>query len=158
MITEYLSREDPLHAETPSTPSDTREALRRLVFTYVTDGLYFLLSVFTVFYFCAVTVTFFSARHDFYFVTIQLLKALSEPYLAALSLYVILKEIRKRKIEKESRHFGEIFLVLWLILFAVSSSVVFYTDTYVFDDVMSLITTASLTSLVLYIAGLIHKP
>ena len=101
---------------------------------------------------------FFWGRGGYYFISTELLGAVSEPYLGAVGIYVILKEIRKRKIARESRHYGEIYVWLWLILLLTGSSLVLLTKNFHFDTIMRLIITNSLASFVIYIAGKIHRP
>jgi len=134
------------------------EAVRRVFITEAIDWLYFALSFFTQFYFWSIAFLFFSGRGGYYFISTKLLGAISEPYLGAVGIYVILKEIRKRKIARESRHYGEIYVWLWLILLLSSSSLVLLTKNFHFDTIMRLIITNSLASLVIYIAGKIHRP
>lgn len=158
-ITDYLHRSKLVADENaPKEPKNLSDALKHVFFTHAIDWLYWLLSVFTQFYFWIIAGLFFSGRGGYYFISTELLGALSEPYLGALGIYVIIKEIRKRKIARESRHFGEVYVILWLILLMVSSFIVLFTEHFHIDAIMKLIITNSMASLVIYIAGKIHRP
>ena len=158
-LTEFLYRSNPGQEPGPiSQPSDLKDALKRVFITHAIDWLYLALGFFTTFYFWSIAFLFFSGRGGYYFISTELLGAISEPYLGAVGIYVILKEIRKRKIARESRHYGEIYVWLWLILLLTGSSLVLLTKNFHFDTIMRLIITNSLASFVIYIAGKIHRP
>lgn len=158
-ITEFLYRSNPDQEPEPiSHPQNLKDALKRIFITHAIDWLYLALGFFTFFYYWSIVFLFFSGRGGYYFISTKLLGALSEPYLGAVGIYVILKEIRKRKIARESRHYGEIYVWFWVILLIASSSLVLFTKNFHFDSIMRLIITNSLASLVIYIAGKIHRP
>lgn len=122
------------------------------------DVLYFLLGFFTNIYGLTITVIFFARATHMIPVLVQTLDAFQEPYLGALGVYVVLKEIRKRRHGLASRHFGEAFVVFWLLLLFVATVTVLFSASYRFDEVYKLIITNSLAALVIYIGGLINRP
>lgn len=124
----------------------------------IIDRLYILLAVFTYLYMTATAFAFFSRGGANFPVLAQILDALAEPYLGSVGIYVILKEIRKRRFAEKSKHSGEIFVLLWLLLLFVSTAFVVFSPVYAFDEVAGLIVTMGLAVVVIYIGGLIHRP
>ncbi len=122
------------------------------------DILYFLLGFFTNVYGITITVIFFARAAHMIPILVGTLDAFQEPYLGALAVYVVLKEIRKRRHGLESRHFGEMFVVFWLLLLFASTLMVLFSDSYRFDEVYKLIITNSLAAFIIYIGGLINRP
>ena len=149
-ISAFLFEEDARPIEAPKTAS---EAVKTLLMVYLADGLYYTIGFFTALYFFAIAfLFFFGGKEGYYFISTTLLEALSEPYLVSLSFYVVLKELRKRRITRKSRHLGEVYVALWLLLLVI------FSKEYHFDAIMKLIIATSLASFVIYTAGVIHKP
>lgn len=121
------------------------------------DHIYFWLGYFTSLYLILSAVEFFSNLHVAYPAVEQALDALSEPYLSALAIYVILKELRKRR-GVFSLHRGERFVVAWFVLLAATTLAVMFTDTYHFDLAYQLIIANSLASFVIYFGSQLHRP
>lgn len=121
------------------------------------DWLYYFLGVFTNLYGIALTLLFFLQRGET-LIFVRALDALQEPYLGGLGVYVILKEIRKRRRHEPSRHHGEYFVILWAALLVLSSALVLVSPQYHFDDVYRLIVTNSLATLIIYVGGLLNRP
>lgn len=122
------------------------------------DILFFLLGFFTNVYGITITVIFFARAGHAAPILVQALKAFQEPYLGALAVYVVLKEIRKRRSRVSSRHFGEVFVFFWMFLLIASSFLVLFFDGYHFDEVYKLIITNSFAAFIVYIGGLINRP
>lgn len=122
------------------------------------DAFYFIIGALTHFYGGTLTLLFFFRTASSWPVLVGLLDALQEPYLGGLGVYVILKEIRKRYHHEQSKHYGEFFVAMWLVLLVVSTLLVFFSPAYRFDDVYKLIITNSLATLAIYVGGLINRP
>ncbi|OHA07166.1 MAG: hypothetical protein A2934_02170 [Candidatus Sungbacteria bacterium RIFCSPLOWO2_01_FULL_47_10] len=157
-VTEFLRSSNPYSYEAPSEPLGWKDSLRRVAIGAAIDWLYFLLGFFTHFYFWSLAFLFFFQEGGYWVVTAKLLDAVSGPYLISVGVYVVLKEVRKRKISVESRHFGELYVSLWAILLAIGSILVITTESYRFDSVMELIIANSLAVVIMYTAGKIHRP
>ena len=125
--------------------------------TLTIDRIYFWLGYFTVFYLALSAIEFFSNLHVRYPGVEHILDALSEPYLGALAVYVVLKELRKRR-GTTSLHQGERFVAAWLILFGATTLGIVFTDLYQFDLAYHLIISNALASLMVYIGSRIHTP
>lgn len=122
------------------------------------DFLYYIVGFFTSLYFLLAAYLFFVGGGKYHEIAVKIFDALSEPYLGSVGIYVILKEIRKRNLRAESKHFGEFFVLAWTLLFIAGVALVIFTPGFVFDDLMSAITTVTLALIVIYTGGLVHKP
>ena len=117
------------------------------------DRLYLLLGRFTSLYLLAVIIDFFTNLHTLYPAIDQILEALTEPYIAALGIYVVLKEIRRSQHDKLSFHRGEFFVLAWAVLLIVSTCAIVFTSRYEFDTTYRAIISSSITSLIIYIGS-----
>lgn len=122
------------------------------------DALYFIIGALTHFYGVALAFLFLFRAALSWPLLVGALDALQGPYLGGLGVYVILKEIRKRHHHEPSKHYGEFFVAMWLILLTVSTLMVFFSRAYYFDGVYKLIIANSLATLLIYIGGLINRP
>lgn len=156
-LSEFLNKEG-LEGGPPAKPVNIKDAVRRIFITKSIDMMFWILGGFTHAYYWSTMFLFFSERGGNYHAAIGIMEALSEPYLGALGVYVILKEIRKRKIILESRHYGEVFVWLWILLFIPTAALVYFTPHYKFDEIMKLIITNTLASAIIFAASRISKP
>lgn len=122
------------------------------------DRLYRWLGLFTDFYFLALAFEFFSNLHLAYPLFEKVLDTFAEPYLGTLAVYVVLKEIRKRRSGAAPRHRGEWFVIVWLLLLAATTAAVGLTERYQFDTAYKLVIENSIASLMIYIGSRIHRP
>lgn len=135
------------------------EASSRVVLRHrAVDWLYFWLGLSTHLYGATATVLFFARAGSEWPVLAGLLGAFQEPYLGGLGVYVVLKEIEKRRRGSPSRHYGEYFVIAWMGLLFVSTMFVLFFAEYHFDAVYKVIITNSLATLVIYIGGFINRP
>lgn len=120
------------------------------------DYLYRALWIFTYLYLSALTLIFLShLEKTFWFESVDVL---SEPYLAAVAVYVVLKEIRKSRLGiRRGRRRGELFIVWWLGLLTVSSLLV-VSPAYNFNDAFRLILTNAVTTTLIYLGSIINRP
>lgn len=124
---------------------------------HVIDRLYEWLWLFTVIYLVLAAAGFLFDLYAVYPVVGQIIEAFSDPYLGALGVYVVLKEIRKRK-GTPPLHSGEYFVVAWLILLAVSTLLVAFTPYYRFEAAYSSIISSGLASSMIYLGSRLHRP
>lgn len=123
------------------------------------DRLYRWLGFFTNLYLVLITVEFFAVLHLRYPAFELSLDAFAEPYLGALAVYTVFKELRKRRMEvPTSLHRGEWFVVSWLILLVLTTVAVAATERYRFDASYKLIISTSLASLMIYLGSRLHRP
>lgn len=123
-----------------------------------TDWLYYLLGASTYIYLALLAVMFFGGLSSQWPRTWLLVDGLQNPYLGALGIYVILKEVRKRRRKYPSRYLGELFVVLWLALLSATTIAVLVSPQYGFDEVYNLILNNSLVIGLIYLGAFIHNP
>src|SRR3990167_1267090 len=128
--------EDPHQRKLPLT---LMERINDVFFRETVDILYFFLGIFTYVYLFAIAFLYLSGVSSFDTVASKLIRALAEPYLGAVGIYTILKESRKRRYALSSRHRGEIFVIAWLALFALTSILAIFTKFYTFTRTFELI-------------------
>lgn len=129
-----------------------------LLMREATDWLFIALGAFTYVYLLALALIFFGRLAGEAPTAFFLLDALQEPYLGALGIYVILKEIRKRKRIYPSRYWGELFVVFWAVFAVLATVLSAVSPFYHFDAVYKIILTNGLVVLLIYIGALINKP
>ena len=97
------------------------ERVYDIFFQEAVDILFFFLGVFTYIYLFAVAFLYLSGVSSFDTISSKIIRALAEPYLGAVGIYTILKESRKRRYAIQPRHWGELFVLAWLVLLAIAS-------------------------------------
>lgn len=117
--------------------------------------LYVTLWLFTHAYLFAIIVLFAFSEVPFW---VALLDTLAEPYLGAVAVYVVIKEIRKSRLGiAGGKRRGELFIVWWLGLLAVASALVLG-GVREFSPLYRLIVVNALTVTLIYIGSRIHRP
>lgn len=134
------------------------EMLEDVFFQNAVDALYFWLGIFTYLYFFTVAFLYLAGLSFHENLSTKIVMALAEPYLGAVAIYTILKETKKRKAGALSRHWGEIFVILWILLLLSAALLALFTKTYVFNKTLELIIKLSLSVGIIYIGGAIHRP
>lgn len=125
--------------------------------THAVDRLYLWLGLFTNAYLLLIAAEFFSSLHLRYPAVERLLEAFSEPYLGALAVYVVLKEIRKRRSSSPiPAHRGEWFVYSWLGLLVLTTLAVTLTERYHFDAVYQAVIQNSLAALTIFLGARIR--
>lgn len=122
---------------------------------HLVDTLYYTLGVFTYVYFTLSAITFFfraNVPNSFPYIV----DILSNPYLGALGMYVIAKEIVRRRNTALRRRWGEIFATLWLLLFITASLATYFLDYYRLDEVYKIVATNSLAAIIIRIGTFIR--
>lgn len=135
-----------------------KRAVAKALAESAVDFLYYIVGFFTSLYFLSAVYLFFAGGGKYHEIAVKIFDSLSEPYLGSVGIYVILKEIRKRNLRAKSKHFGEFFVLAWTLLFIAGAVLVIFTPEFIFDDLMSAITTVTLALIVIYTGGLVHKP
>ncbi len=134
-------------------PDRCDDALRRSAL----DWLYVSLGVFTYIYLALVAIVFFGHFEQRLAELFWVLRTFEGVYIAALGVYVILKEIRKEH-GRRSRYWGELFVAAWGLLLAAATAAVLISPAYVAGRAYALIVSTSFVVILIYIGSLIHKP
>jgi hypothetical protein len=123
-----------------------------------TDWLFVGLGAFTHIYLVLLAIFFFGRLQDEFPSLFLLVDTLQEPYFGALGIYVILKEVRKRRRVYPSRYWGELFVAFWVLLVVSATVITLVSPTYHFDDTYKIILTSGLVVILVYMGGLINRP
>lgn len=123
-----------------------------------TDWLFVGLGTFTHVYLVLLAVVFLGGLQDMHPLLFFMVDTMQEPYFGALGIYVILKEVRKRKRTYPSRYWGELFVGIWFLFLVFATLAVIFSPQYRFDEAYKLILTSSLVVFLVYIGSLINKP
>lgn len=129
--------------------------LRKFIYDNFVDILYFFLSVFTYLYLGLSIITFFFERRV-PFAFPYIIDVLSEPYLGALGVYIIVKEIERRRGRKIQQGWGDLFAIVWFFFFIVASFLTYFSDQYHFSIVYKTVVTNALAALIIRIGTLIR--
>ena len=105
-----------------------RRAIRAYLYEKFVDALHVLLAIFTYGYMAAAIIAFFwqeSAPAAFPY----MVEVLADPYLGALGIYLIVKEIEIRRGNIKRRR-GEFFVVAWFMFLLVATASVYFFERY----------------------------
>lgn len=122
------------------------------------DWLFRALGIFTYLYMAVLAGFFFFSLQGSYPVVFLFLDAMQEPYIGAVGIYVLLKEIRKRRRAYPSRYFGELFVALWSVLIFTATFSALFLSHYRFDDIYRIIFVNSAAAILIFIGSIINKP
>ncbi|OGF61493.1 hypothetical protein A2662_00710 [Candidatus Giovannonibacteria bacterium RIFCSPHIGHO2_01_FULL_45_33] len=134
------------------------ERVYDVFFQETVDILFFFLGVFTYIYLFAVAFLYLSGASSFDTISSKIVRALAEPYLGAVGIYTVLKESRKRRYALSSRHWGEFFVLAWLVLLGVASFLTVVFPFYTFTRTLELIITLTLSIGIIYLGSVVHRP
>ena len=123
-----------------------------------TDWIFILLGAFTYIYLTLLAVVFFGRLAGITPKLFVVLDVLKEPYLGTLGIYVLLKEVRKRRKIYPSRYWGELFVIFWMSFGVIATVLTVFSPSFNFDVVYKTILTNSLVVILIYLGGLINKP
>lgn len=134
-------------------PPTPRAALWNILAIGIIDLFYFFLATFTYLFLFFTAATFFLDWGTHYPLFVELIDAFSEPYLGFVGIYVILKEFRKRRQKIQSRHFGEAFVLAWIVLLILAVLFTVVSPRFSYNEVLRLIIINSLAVALLYIGS-----
>lgn len=160
-IKEYIDRSGLENQNNFNKEKETKSFLgmfEDVFFQNTIDILYFWLGIFTYVYFFTIAFLYIGGLSSQDNISLKIIHSLAEPYLGAVAIYTILKEARKRRNNSRPRHWGEIFVILWLLLLVFASTLALLTNAYVFDKTLELIITLAISVGIIYVGGVIHKP
>lgn len=132
-----------------------RHAFKNYIYDNFLDILRFFLGVFTYLYLGLTIVTFFlgpTAPKSFPYIV----DALSEPYLGALGIYVVIKEIERRRGKKIEKPMLELFAIIWLLFLITATALTFFSEKYPPNIVYKVVVTNALAALIIRIGTLLR--
>jgi len=116
--------------------------------------VYIILSVLTYLYLFLSVLTFFFARHVPP-VFSSIVETLSEPYLGALGVYIIVREIEKRRGYIRSNR-KEHFIFFWLLFSIIATLLISFSEYYYANELYKTIVTNTLATIIIRIGMLVR--
>lgn len=132
-----------------------RRALTQYLYDHFVEVLYVTLSIFTYLYLFLTVIAFFFDELIPKSLP-RIIDTLSEPYLGALGVYVVVREIERRKGRVRSRKWGELFAVIWFFFFITATVLTFFSKHYYLNELYKTIVTNALAALIIRIGTLIR--
>lgn len=130
-------------------------AVRQFFYNNLVEILYVILSFFTYFYLLFSIVTFFFEKSvPPYFP--RIIETLSEPYLGVLGIYVVVRELERRKGLIKKRTWGELFAVIWFFFFVAASFLTFFSEHYHLSTIYKTVVTNALAAVIIRVGILIR--
>jgi len=132
-----------------------QRALKRYLYEHIIDLLYFFLSIVTYSYLALSAVTFFFEKQVPKFFP-NIIEIFSEPYLGVLGIYVVVKEIERRRGKVEPRTWSELFAILWFGFFIVATVLTYYSDNFEVSEVYKTVVTNSLAAIIIRLGTILR--
>ena len=132
-----------------------RRALRQYIYDNLIDILYILLSIFTYLYLTLSIITFFLQEYvpkSFP----HIIDILSEPYLGVLGIYVVVKEIERRRGKVVQKRWGEAFTAIWFIFFVTATLFTYFSESYHLEGVYKTVVTNALAAIIIRIGTILR--
>lgn len=131
------------------------KAVKILIYDNFIDFLYLALSLFTYLYLSvSVFVFFFNSASPK--ILRYLVEATSEPYLGALAIYLIVKELEHRRSQPTHRRHGEFFVSVWFVFFVCATILTLFSEQYQLDGIYKTIVTNSFAAVIIHAATLLR--
>lgn len=143
---------------TPDREKFSAEQCESLLRKEAVDWIYYLLGSSTYIYLVLLAVLFFGQMLEQWPRILLLLDGAQNPYLGALGIYVVLKEVRKRRRRFPSKYFGELFVIFWFLLLAIMTLAIWFSSAYEFNEAYNLVLQNSLVVGLIYLGAFINKP
>lgn len=119
------------------------------------DLLYLILSIFTYVYLALSILTFFFEKSVPLFLP-DTIEILSEPYLGVLGVYVVVKEIERRRGYIKQRTWGELFAIIWFLFFVTASFLTFFSEDYHANAIYKTVVTNALAAMIIRLGMIIR--
>jgi hypothetical protein len=159
IIENYEARRKARDRKTPRLPGFSlgfKETIRSFLHENFVDFLYLSLSVFTYLYILLSFVTFVFQEHGPHLLAYTM-ETLSEPYLGALAMYVLVKEIELRRMGKDqTKKRGELFVTVWLAFLVVATTATYLFEAFALNEIYQTIVTNSLAAVIIRMGSLLR--
>ncbi len=130
-------------------------ALREYIYKNFLDILHFVLSICTYVYLGLAIVTFFFEEYvPAAFPSV--IETLSEPYLGVLGIYVVVRELERRRGRQVRTGLGELFAVIWFFFFVAASFLTYFSEHYALSAIYKTVVTNALAALIIRIGILLR--
>ncbi|PIR70027.1 MAG: hypothetical protein COU46_03645 [Candidatus Niyogibacteria bacterium CG10_big_fil_rev_8_21_14_0_10_42_19] len=133
---------------------DAYGALKEYLKERLVDILYVLFSIFTYFYLAITIATFFfneSVPPSFPF----LVETLADPYLGALGVYLVIKEVERRRL-KTIRLRREFFVSIWVAFLITASILSYFEEGTFFNEIYKIVVTNAFAAIIIRVGMFIR--
>ncbi len=151
----YLPEEQNIEPKEEKSFAIFRRALKQYIYDHFVDLLYVFLGIFTYIYLFLSIVAFFFYEKVPRAIP-NIIDVLSEPYLGALGIYVVVKEIERRRGKVRHKRFGELFAVIWFLFFISATALTYFSEEYQLNEIYKTVVTNSLAALIIRIGTLLR--
>ena len=130
-------------------------AVKQYIYDNLIDLLYIFLSIFTYVYLGISIVTFFfeeAVPKSFP----HIVDILSEPYLGALGIYVVVKEVERRRGKIQTKRWGEAFTAIWFLFFITATLLTFFSESYHLEGIYKTVVTNALAAIIIRIGTILR--
>lgn len=129
-------------------------ALKSYLREYAIDILYVFLTIGTYVYYVFSIITFFFEK-SLPNLFPQIVETLSEPYLGVLGVYVVVKEVERRKGKITKRSWGDLFATFWFffLVAATLSTYLGYNET---NEIYKTVVTNALAAMIIRIGVIVR--
>jgi len=132
-----------------------RNAIKEYIYENISEILYFLFGLVTYLYLAIAIVVFFFEK-SLPPLLPRVVEIFSEPYLGVLGVYVVVKEIERRRGHVKTRAWGELFGIIWFFFLVVATLFTFYSDNYHASEIYKTVVTNALAALIIRIGTMIR--
>lgn len=116
------------------------------------DILYVIFSIFTYLYLALSVIAFFF--HTFVPDSLPfIIEALSDPYLGALGLYIVMHGLYRKK---KSRSHGQLFVPLWALFFLFASAFIYFVPDHTLETLYKTVVTNAFAALILRVGMILR--
>ena len=138
-----------------STLAVFRRAIEDYFYNHLVDFLFVSLSIFAYLYLFLAIITFFFENQTPKYLP-DIIETLAEPYLGAIGIYIVVKEIERRRGKNiRSMRKGDIFTLIWFIFFVSASFLTYFSEDYHWGTLYKTIVTNALAAIIIRIGALI---
>lgn len=132
-----------------------KRVLKDYIYNNFVDILYVFLGIITYCY-LALTVTAFFFEQSVPRIIPRLVDLFSEPYLGALGIYVVVREVEHRRGKHVKNRWGDLFAAAWFILLVVATVLTYVSENYHITGVYKAVVTNALAALIIRIGTILR--
>ena len=132
-----------------------KRALREYLYNNFVEILYVSLGVITYCYLALTIAAFFFEQHVPGIVP-HLVDIFSEPYLGALGIYVVVREIEHRRGKHTKNRWGDLVAAAWILFLVAATTLTYVSENYHITGVYKIVVTNALAALIIRIGTILR--
>lgn len=151
----YLDRRaDEIKKEEPLF-SIFRRVVKDYLYEHLLEILYLGLGIITYVYLVLSIITFFF-ESDLPQSFSNIIEIFSEPYLGVLGIYVVVKEIERRRGRPIQKRWGDLFAVVWFVFLVSATLLTYFSEYYHVDALYKTVVTNAMAALIIRIGTILR--